>query len=295
MKIKPSPIQEIKDEVFAKKDIQVFMKREDLNHPVISGNKWRKLKYNLLEAKKLGQDTLLSFGGAFSNHIYAVSGAGKEFGFKTIGVIRGEETLPLNDTLAFAQSCGMRLKYLDRSTYREKHSHNVIQALLNEFGNCYVIPEGGTNNLAIKGCTEIIEETIQKFDHYCLSVGTGGTISGIVEGLAGNSNVLGFSSLKGHFIAPEIENLLSNYSEKTYTNWSINTDFHFGGYAKVKPELLSFMKSFEAKHSILLDPIYTGKAMYGLYELIHSGYFKPGDKILFIHTGGVQGRKGFGL
>ncbi len=291
----PSPVQEIKEELFIEKGVKVFIKREDLNHPSASGNKWRKLKYNLEEAQKQGHHTLLTFGGAYSNHIYAVAGVGKAQGFKTIGVIRGEETLPLNDTLSYAVSCGMRLHYLNRVEYREKISTNVNQTLHNIYGDFYTIPEGGTNNLAIKGCTEITAELEKDYHHYCLSVGTGGTICGIINGLRGSGNIIGFSSLKGSFLSTEVEKLNLEYAKEHYSNWQINNDFHFGGYAKVKPELLKFMSDFECRHQILLDPVYTGKAMYGLYQLIHTDHFDSGDQILFIHTGGLQGRQGFGL
>jgi len=291
----PSPVQEIQEELFIEKGLKVFIKREDLNHPSAPGNKWRKLKYNLKEAKKQGHHTLLTFGGAYSNHIHAVAGAGKAYGFKTIGIIRGEETLPLNDTLSYAVSCGMHLHYLSRVEYREKTSINVKHTLHKEFGDFYTIPEGGTNNLAIKGCTEITAEIEKAYHYYCLSVGTGGTISGIINGLRGSGNIIGFSSLKGSFLTSEVEKINLEYANEFYTNWQINNDFHFGGYAKVKPELLKFMSVFESRHQILLDPVYTGKAMYGLYQLIHSDHFNSGSEILFIHTGGLQGRKGFSL
>lgn len=295
MEISPAPIQEIQDPLFVKKGVQVLLKREDLNHPVVSGNKWRKLKYNLEEAKAQGQDTVLSFGGAYSNHIHALAGAGQALGLKTIGIIRGEETLPLNDTLSFAQSCRMEIHYMDRTTYREKDTLKVKLALQYEFEKFYLIPEGGTNKLAIKGCEELIHELPETYDHYCLPVGTGGTISGIISALNNQKNIIGFSSLKGEFLSSEIKQLLIDYNGEKYSNWEINNDFHFGGYARTKPELMDFMKSFEANHNILLDPIYTAKALYGLYELIHNDYFEPGSRILFIHTGGLQGRKGFGL
>ena len=295
MEISPAPIQEIHEPLFNQKGVQVFFKREDLNHPIVSGNKWRKLKYNLEEAKARGQDTILSFGGAYSNHIHALAGAGQAMGLKTIGIIRGEETLPLNDTLSFAKSCGMEIHYMDRETYREKDTLKVKLALQYEFEKFYLIPEGGTNKLAIKGCEELIQEIPETYDHYCLPVGTGGTISGIISALNDQMNIIGFSSLKGDFLASEIKQLLIDYNGKKYSNWEINNDFHFGGYARTKPELMGFMKSFEEKHNVLLDPIYTAKSLYGLYELIHNDYFKPRSRILFIHTGGLQGRKGFGL
>lgn len=295
MEISQAPIQEIHDSLFTQKGVQVFIKREDLNHPEVSGNKWRKLKYNLQEAKAKGLETILTFGGAYSNHIYATAGAGQAMGLKTIGIIRGEETLPLNETLSFAKSCGMEIHYMDRETYREKDTLKVNLALQYEFDEFYLIPEGGTNSLAIKGCEELISELENEYDHYCLPVGTGGTISGVITGLNGVHNILGFSSLKGDFLQPEVHKLVSDYSGKTFDNWKINTDYHFGGYARTKPELFDFMKSFEDKHDILLDPIYTAKSLYGIHQLIHTDYFKSGSRILFIHTGGLQGRKGFGL
>ncbi|OEK07044.1 1-aminocyclopropane-1-carboxylate deaminase/D-cysteine desulfhydrase [Roseivirga misakiensis] len=295
MEISPAPVQQIHEPLFEQKGVQVFIKREDLTHPVVSGNKWRKLKYNLQAAKEQQHDTLLTFGGAYSNHIHAVAGAGKAFGFKTIGIIRGEETLPLNHTLTYAKSCGMELRYMDRATYRLKNSLEVKHNLLSAFGKFYLIPEGGTNALAIKGCEEIVEDLSETYDYYTLGVGTGGTISGLIASLKGLNQVIGFSSLKGDFLTQEVENLLVDYNGREYKNWQINNDFHFGGYAKIKPEFLSFIKSFEDQHGILLDPVYTGKSLYGLYQLINKDYFGRGTRILFIHTGGLQGRSGFGI
>ncbi len=271
-----------------------MVKREDLNHPVISGNKWRKLKYNLAEAKKQGQNRLLTFGGAYSNHIYATAGAGQAFGFETIGVIRGEEHLPLNPTLAFASKAGMYFHYMDRATYRKKSEESVIKLLKQQYGDFYLIPEGGTNALAIQGCEEIIEEIDTDYDYLCCPIGTGGTISGLISGLKGRSEILGFSSLKGDFLHEEVVRLLKQYGIH-YTNWSINTDYHFGGYARIKPALLNFIKDFEQNQQVPLDPVYTGKMMFGIYDLVQSGFFPKGTKIIAIHTGGLQGRAGFGL
>lgn len=295
MEIQPSPVQQIHEPLFSEKKVSVFLKREDLSHPQVSGNKWRKLKYNLEEAQRLGHKKLLTFGGAYSNHIYAVAAAAQAYNFESIGVIRGEETTPLNYTLSFAKSVGMNLSYMDRSLYKLQSTQKVKQALQNEFGSFYLIPEGGTNKLAIQGCTEIIRELEHSYDYYCLPVGTGGTIAGIISALNNRNKVLGFSALKGDFLRKQVENHLLEYTGNSFDNWTINTESHFGGYAKVKPELLDFMKSFELRHSILLDPVYTAKSIYKLYELINSNYFTQGSQILFIHTGGLQGRKGFGL
>ena len=284
----------IHDPLFEEKGVELWMKREDLNHPVVSGNKWRKLKYNLIEAKKQGHKNLLTFGGAYSNHIYAIAGAGKELDFETIGVIRGEEHAELNPTLSFAKAQGMHLHYMDRSTYRQKESEEVINLLKQVYGNFYLIPEGGANELALKGCAELAEEIDLDYNFLCCPVGTGGTLAGLILGARGSGQLLGFSALKGDFLQKEVDNLLKK-STKIYNNWSITDQYGFGGYAKVKPELLKFMSEFEEKQGILLEPIYTGKMMYGIYEMVRAGKFKEGSKIVAIHTGGLQGRAGFGL
>ncbi len=270
-------------------DIECYIKREDKLHPFISGNKYRKLKYNLIEAKKLGITTLLTFGGAFSNHIAAVAFAGKEFGFKTIGVIRGEElenNFEGNATLQFAQTNGMQFKFVSRSDYRLKTSINFISQLKREFGNFYNIPEGGTNALAIEGCQEILTETDEMFDYVCCAVGTGGTISGLINSSKLNQQILGFPVLKGDFLSDNISKFVHQ------NNWKLITDYHFGGYAKVNEELVGFINKFKQLENISLDPIYTGKLMFGVYKLIEQGFFKKGSKILAIHTGGLQGISG---
>ncbi len=288
-------IQQIHEEFLDKLGIRLCIKREDLLHTFVSGNKWRKLKYNLIEAHEKGHDTLLTFGGAYSNHIYATAAAAKEAGFKSIGIIRGEEHLPLNPTLDFAGKNGMVLHYMDRSTYREKASQDVLNQLKNKFGRFYLIPEGGTNLLAIKGASEIITENVKKFDYLCTSVGTGGTLAGMIKGMRGSRNIIGFSALKGDFLTSEVQHLLQLADAHHLDNWQINSEYHFGGYAKVKQELMEFMKDFEEKHQLLLDPIYTAKMMFGLFDMIKKGHFKERTSILVIHTGGLQGRAGFNI
>jgi len=273
-------------------DVQLFLKREDLIHPFISGNKFRKLKYNLEEAKILGFKTLLSFGGAFSNHITAVAAAGKEFGLNTIGVIRGEELveeIEHNPTLKFAEQCGMQFKFVTREVYRNKTSVHFIEGLKAEFGDFYLLPEGGTNTLAVKGCEEILTEQDTDFDYICCSVGTGGTISGLINCSKPGQQILGFSSLKGDFLKEDI----GKFVEKK--NWQLITDYHFGGYAKINETLISFINEFKSKNQIPLDPIYTGKMMFGIFDLIEKGFFPKGSKILAIHTGGLQGIEGMNL
>ena len=262
-----------------------MIKREDLNHPSVSGNKWWKLKYNLEEAVKLGHTTLLTFGGAYSNHIYATAAAAHELALKSIGVIRGEETLPLNNILSFAISKGMKLHYVSREIYRSKAESAFIDTLHKTFGNFYLIPEGGTNNLAVKGVTEFAQTLGKDFDYLCCAVGTGGTMAGLINGVSPEKKLIGFPVLKnGEFLVEEIKKLLPG----EHKNWIPNTDYHFGGYAKVTPQLTSFIENFNANHQIQLDPVYTGKALFGVFDLITNGYFPAGSTILFIHTGGIR-------
>lgn len=271
-------------------NIELFLKREDLLHPIISGNKFRKLKYNIQETQRLGHTTWLTFGGAFSNHILAVAGAGAEFGCKTIGIIRGEELeskIHENPTLAKAQELGMQFHFVSRTAYRDKESSSFISYLQEKWGPFYLIPEGGTNDLAIKGCEEILtSEDKSFFTHIACAVGTGGTISGLINSSTEKQEIIGFSSLKGAFLSEVIRNFVSK------TNWSINDNYHFGGYGKVTDELIQFLNSFYSQTSIPLDPVYTGKMVFGVLDLIEKGYFPENSKILMIHTGGLQGIKG---
>jgi 1-aminocyclopropane-1-carboxylate deaminase len=270
-------------------NITLEMKREDLIHPLVSGNKFRKLKYNLLEAKEQKKTTVLSFGGAFSNHIAAVAYAGPQNGFRTIGIIRGEELgsqQDLNPTLSFAKSCGMQFEFVSREAYRLKSEESFIQNLRSKFGDFYLVPEGGTNALAIKGCQEILTEQDADFDFICCAIGTGGTISGLINSAYPHQKVLGFPALKGDFLNDEIRIFAQN------ENWKLISDYHFGGYGKVNEELIAFMNHFFSTTQILLDPIYTGKMVYGVLDLIANNYFPSGSKILMIHTGGLQGIQG---
>ncbi len=273
--------------------IEVYLKREDLLHKTISGNKWRKLKYNLLQAEKDDQNTLLTFGGAYSNHIHATSGAGKIFGFKTIGVIRGEEHLPLNSTLASAINNGMEIHYVDRTSYREKREEYFIDKMYDKFGEFYLVPEGGTNNLAVKGCTEIIDDIDIEFDYVFSGCGTGGTFSGLVCGLDGKKKAFGVSALKGaDFLNNEINGYIKNYSGNDYNNWELKLDYHFGGFAKIKKDLIEYMHEFEKENNILLEYIYTSKMIFAIYDMIKNGELKKGSRVIALHTGGLQGREG---
>ena len=269
--------------------ITLEIKREDLLHPFVSGNKFRKLKYNVLQAKAENQSVLLTFGGAFSNHIAAVAYAGKEQGFETIGVIRGDELrdkISENPTLSFAQECGMRFEFVTREAYRHKTETAFIEQLQVKFGSFYLVPEGGTNDLAVKGCEEILTEFDAHFDFVCSAVGTGGTISGLINSALPHQKVLGFPALKGDFLQNEIHKFVNN------KNWELITDYHFGGYGKVTTEFIEWMNWFYAQTGIPLDPIYTGKMVFGVMDLIQRNYFPPKSKILMIHTGGLQGIAG---
>jgi 1-aminocyclopropane-1-carboxylate deaminase len=272
--------------------ISLEIKREDLLHPFISGNKFRKLKYNLLQAKAENKETVLTFGGAYSNHIAAVAYAGKEQGFKTIGVIRGDELgdkIAKNPTLQFAQECGMQFEFVTREAYRLKIEPDFIANLQQKFGSFYLVPEGGTNEYAIKGCEEILTEEDTAFDFICCAVGTGGTISGIINSALPHQKVLGFPALKGDFLKDEIRKFAAN------ENWELVTDYHFGGYGKVNEELIQFINQFYKQTQVPLDPIYTGKMVFGVIDLIQKNYFPDNAKILLIHTGGLQGIQGMNV
>jgi len=289
-----SRIQQIHFSDISDKEISLFIKREDELHPFISGNKYRKLKYNLEEALNQKNETLITFGGAYSNHIAAMAAAGFEHNFKTIGVIRGdelannlEEVIQKNATLKFASEHNMKFEFVSRSEYRTKTSVTFIRKLKEKFGDFYLIPEGGTNNLAVKGCEEILNEEDAKYDIVCLAVGTGGTISGIINSSKNHQKVMGFPALKGDFLQHEINKYILKKE-----NWSLNTQYNFGGYAKITEELITFINKFKNETNIPIDPVYTGKMMFGIVDLVKKNYFKKGTKILVIHTGGLQGIEG---
>jgi 1-aminocyclopropane-1-carboxylate deaminase len=270
-------------------EITLHIKREDLIHPFISGNKFRKLKYNLLQAKAEGKTKLLTFGGAFSNHIAAVAYAGKENNLETIGIIRGDELeskISENPTLTFAQNCGMKFEFVSREVYRTQATNSFIEELNEKYNDFYLVPEGGTNLLAVKGCEEILTPEDTEFTHISCAIGTGGTISGLINSAKPNQKIIGFPALKGDFLSDDIRKFVSN------SNWELQLDYHFGGYAKINSVLISFINDFYKQTNIPLDPIYTGKMMFGIVDLINKGYFPKGAKILAIHTGGLQGIEG---
>jgi len=278
--------QEISLPLLVEKEIRLYIKRIDQVHPLISGNKWYKLKYNLIEADQKGFKTLLTFGGAYSNHIAVTAFAAKEKGLKSIGIIRGEKHLPLNPTLQFTKKHDMELHYVSRSDYRQKSTQDFIKNLRNRFGDFYLIPEGGTNDLAIKGTAEILD-TNDIQDYVCCAVGTGGTIAGIINSSNNNQKIIGFPAIKG------IEQLQKDIRSWTdIENWNFINSYVCGGYAKLSKELIKFINEFNSVHNIPLDAIYTGKMMMGILDLIEKDYFPKGSSILSMHTGGLQGNKG---
>jgi 1-aminocyclopropane-1-carboxylate deaminase len=283
-----TPIQEIHDETLHRAGIRVLVKREDLNHPLVSGNKWWKLLYNLQEAQRMGKQTLLTFGGAYSNHIYATAAAARELGLRSIGIIRGEETLPLNATLQFAKVQGMQLQYISREDYRQKDSAAFQEQLYRQYGDVYIIPEGGTNAQAVQGCVEFAQLLREvPFDYVCLAVGTGGTVVGLIDGLDPDKRIIGVSTLKGDFLKAEVASLTKRDKAD---NWSILTDYHHGGYAKTTLELLAFMQHMEQDHNLPLDQVYTAKMMWAIMQEAKRGAFERGSTLLAVHTGGLQGR-----
>ena len=282
-----TPLQIVEDPFFIERGITLYLKRDDLIHPHVSGNKWRKLKYNLFEAEKQGFTTVLTFGGAYSNHIAATAAAGQATGFDTIGIIRGEELrADANPTLRFASQCGMKLLFVSREDYRNK------EALVQLFGkDCYIIPEGGSNALAVKGVAEVVAEiqtqVNRPVDYLCTALGTGGTAAGLIS--ASETTVLVFPSLK---IKPEeAKQMILQHLSVPKIKAEILSDYHFGGYGKVKEELWQFIEQFEKQTTIPLEQVYTGKMMFGIYDLVRKGFFKQGEVIVALHTGGLQGRQ----
>ena len=287
------PVQRIRDPWLAEQGVQLSVLRLDQVHPTISGNKWYKLKYNLQRAKEEQHDTLLTVGGAYSNHLYATAAAGSACGFRTIGIVRGEAHEPLNPTLQFCHDQGMELHYVSREAFRQRSGAHLQKELLPQFGRHYFLPEGGTNVLAVQGCTEIIPPSPSS-NYVACGVGTGGTLAGVVASTAGETQVLGFSSLKGGaFLSDEVDQLTRQYNGTVYTHYRLVHDYHFGGYARVKPALIDFINAFYRITRIPLEPIYTGKMLYGLYDMLEQGYFPVGSRILVIHSGGLQGITGF--
>lgn len=279
-----SPVHQVQDTLYTLKQVNVFIKRDDLIHPYISGNKWRKLKYILRKAKSSNRSHLITFGGAYSNHLLATACAGAKFNFKTTGIVRGEEVT--NATLLLCKLFGMELKFIDRETYKNKQSYFQTHYSNNE--SAFFIDEGGACFEAVQGCAELIKELSRPYDHIFCACGTGTTAAGILNGIHEHqfdTTLHAVPVLKnGGFIKDDI--LQYSHSDN---NLILHLDYHFGGYAKTNNDLIKFIKSISSKTGILLDPVYTGKMFYAINDLISKDYFKPGSSILAIHTGGLLG------
>ena len=283
---KPSILTKIDEPLCAHKAIELWMKRDDLLHPVISGNKWRKLKFILDHALYSGADTIISMGGIYSNHLHALAFAGKALGLKTIAYIRGEAPVVLTPTLVDLKNWGMELRFISRTDYRQLRQYKGYLDLPGIKPQQYWLPEGGAQVLALSGVAELVKEIEVVYDHLCVPCGTGATLAGLIAASDDKVSVLGFAALKNAgFLNKDVNSLL----KQSQNNWQINLDYHFGGFASKTPELLSFMSDFEAKTKIQLEPIYTGKMMYALYDLIRKGHFSAGQRIIAVHTGGLQG------
>ncbi len=298
--IEAAPVHQLSHTLFEQHGVEVLIKREDLLHELVSGNKWRKLKYNLAAARDLGMECILTFGGAYSNHLYATAAACSALGFDSIGVVRGDPVFPLNPTLDFAVKRGMALHYISRKDYREKDNNGILQKLHEQYSHAYILPEGGSNVLGIRGCMEILSEVNEPFDVVAVPCGTGSTLTGLVLSLKEHQSAIGFSAMKGGgFIQDQVINQLQAILEEPFPDselvgsFMIETGYHFGGYGKYTQELSDFMLQFYYDHQIKLEPIYTAKMAYGIYDLIRKKTFPRGTRILMVHTGGLQGLAGF--
>ncbi len=286
----PSPLQEVADDRFERHGVRLLLKRDDLIHPELIGNKWRKLVPNL---ERAAGRTLLTFGGAYSNHLRATAAAGRLLGLPTVGVVRGDELAgrPLNPSLARCAADGMRLHFTDRASYRRKAEPETLAALLRAAGaeDAYVVPEGGSNTLAVRGCRALGEELRGRADVVALACGTGGTLAGLAAGLAPQQRALGIPVLKGGFLGEEIQALQQRAFGARRGDWRLDERFHFGGYARVPAELDAFADDFERRHEIPLERLYVAKSLYALVTLAEEGAFAPGTRLAAVVTGAPFG------
>ncbi|MEH6454039.1 MAG: pyridoxal-phosphate dependent enzyme [Psychromonas sp.] len=298
--IKASPLQKVTHPLLDEYGLKLSVKRDDLLHPDISGNKWRKLKFNLLAARSQEVNHIISFGGAFSNHIHALAAAGFHLGFKTTGIIRGESSYASNPTLNQAQAWGMELEFVSRIEYRRRNDSDYLLSLKERFPNALIVPEGGSNQTALPGVMESVQEMQQQstcaIDHIITATGSGGTLAGLIAGSSKtglNCKVTGVAVLKkADYLNQQIEILLQQNNVTNAPEWRLQTRFHQGGYAKVNKELALFCQQFSLQTGIPIEPIYTGKMFYALFELVEQGHFKKGEHIIALHTGGLQGING---
>ncbi|KAA0245993.1 MAG: pyridoxal-phosphate dependent enzyme, partial [Chlorobiota bacterium] len=272
----------------------ISVQRFDLVHPLLQGNKWYKLKLNVRKCLEEGKDTVLSFGGAYSNHIHALAAAGKLAGLKTIGVIRGERTEPLNHTLREAEDFGMRLHFVSRTEFRRRYSPDYITELRGLFGDFYFVPEGGSNLLGYHGAMEMLPDDAGDFSHILMATGSGGTIGGNLLAAARRRlkdiKVISVPVLKDHdYVLEGVRSFLQTEGMSNFELLEVLPGYHHGGYAKFSDELISFINDFQSEYKIAIDPVYTGKVLFAVSDLSNKGYFRSNDRILVYHTGGTQG------
>lgn len=296
----PSPVQPLEHPLFKQHGVRVFIKRDDLIHPIISGNKWRKLKGNLAHAKALKKKGVLTFGGAYSNHIHALAYACQQQGLASIGIIRGEEHYQNNYTLRWAKHWGMKFNFVDRTTYRKRHEQGFLDELSNAYPDYLIVPEGGSNSLALSGMAEVMTELSeqQQFDTLMLPVGSGGSIAGLLSSTTrreantqSSQRMLGVAVLKNaEYLVNEIEQLVNRQIDSSYeTSWQLLTHHHCGGYAKYSAEDANRLADIVELTGVPFEPVYSGKMMLALFDLLEQGYFTEGHTIMLLHTGGLQG------
>lgn len=288
--LQPAPLIQVHAALLQRHRVELWLKRDDLIHPVISGNKWRKLKYPLQHALSVGSDTIISMGGAWSNHLHALAFIGQALGLKTIAMLRGEYPRYPSPTLQDIMQWGMHIIPLSRGDYQQLRNYKHWQALPTWQPGQYWLPEGGATGLALNGVAEILTEITIPYDYLCVACGTGTTLAGLIPNNQAKQQVIGFAALKaGDFLTADVQNLLQN--QKCPNNWHINTDYHFGGFAKSTAELSAFIRQFRAESNIPLDTLYTGKLLFAIFDLLQQGFFKAGERIIAIHTGGLQGNR----
>jgi len=287
----PTPLMQIIDPELSARRIELWIKRDDLIHPVISGNKWRKLKYILNHALHLGADCIISMGGAYSNHLHALAFAGKLLDIKTIAYVRGEEPNRPNPALTDLRDWGMELRFISRSEYRRLRDYKSHDSLPGLRPGEYWLPEGGATALALKGVGESVAEIDLNYDVLAVACGTGTTLAGLIAHAPSSSRILGVAALKNAgFLVYDIQQLLREQA-LSHDNWQLALDYHFGGFAKTTPALLEFIREFQDRHGVPLEPVYTGKLLLAIYDLIRRGHFKAGQRIVVLHTGGLQGKR----
>ena len=291
----PSPEQLLTPSWANLHDVQISVKRDDLLHPIISGNKWRKLKYTLLEASENNVKHIISFGGGYSNHLHALGYCCLQLGIRLSAIVRGDYSQNLSPMLRDLLSWGTDIQYVDRITYQQRADPQYLQTLTTQYPNALLIPEGGSQQQALSGVAEIIQELTQQYDYILAPVASGGTLAGLIDGLAQPKNiascrVLGIAVLKGQgYLEQLVGSLLTKRHHKV--DWKINHDYQFGGYAKCNSELSQFCGEFEQQTKIAVEPVYSGKLFYALYKLTINGYFPNGSRVLALHTGGLQGAR----